>query len=168
MTLLPSSYRQENNCVFRIFTITRTFMVNTEFLGFCIFITPQEGLSKEGLTLHGTLKKTLIFSAVCRVEFEPNNPNNWHISYIISNIHHACYIGRYWFPFLNQFLIIVFIKVKIIDLKNIFGLRHSAYISNDFQKKTYKFPFSFWGGDKWYSVSPSKKSGGDRLSRLPP
>ena len=69
MKHLPSSYRQEKNCVFVFFTNT-----TTTFAFICHEI--QEGLSKEALTLHGTLKRTLIFSAVYRVEFEPNNPNN--------------------------------------------------------------------------------------------
>ena len=80
-------------------------------------------------------------------------------------------IGRYWFPFLNEFLIVVFIKLKIIDLKNIFGLRHSAYISDDVQKKkTYKFPFSSYKPISFYlllSGGWTQKVGGQMIFRLP-
>ena len=61
-------------------------MKDPEFLGLAfLFHETQERLSKEALTL--ALKKTQIFSAVCRLEFEHNIPNNCHISYIISMIY---------------------------------------------------------------------------------
>ena len=76
-----------------------------------------------------------------------------------------------WFPFLNQLLIVVFIKEKKIELKNIFGLRHSAYISDDVQKKNVQISFFFLQTYffllivKW-RMDP-KSGGGQTIVRLP-